>query len=130
MAEIHAFRGIRYDVTEVGSLTDVVTPPYDRVPEDLAIAARPVEWSAREVTVRRAGEVLVAAGFCEAMTRSVVPTLFEGRHADWFAQGYEGTPPQMCYTNPGLIQQVAQDARDPPSPDPGLTRSWRASWGS
>jgi len=35
MAEIHAFRGIRYGVTEVGSLTDVVTPPYDRVPEDV-----------------------------------------------------------------------------------------------
>jgi len=35
MAEIHAFRGIRYDVTKVGSLTDVVTPPYDRVPEDV-----------------------------------------------------------------------------------------------
>jgi hypothetical protein len=33
-----------------------------------------------------------------------------GRHADWFAQGYEGQPPQMCYTSRGLIQQVAQDA--------------------
>lgn len=38
--------------------------------------------------------------------------LFEGRKPDWFAQGYEGTPPQMCYTNRGLIEQVAQDARD------------------
>jgi hypothetical protein len=36
--------------------------------------------------------------------------LFVGRHADWFAQGYEGQPPQMCYTSRGLIQQVAQDA--------------------
>jgi uncharacterized protein (DUF1015 family) len=35
MAEIHAFRGVRYDVKRVGSLTDVVTPPYDRVPEDV-----------------------------------------------------------------------------------------------
>jgi uncharacterized protein (DUF1015 family) len=35
MAEIHAFRGVRYDVKKVGSLTDVVTPPYDRVPEDV-----------------------------------------------------------------------------------------------
>lgn len=31
---------------------------------------------------------------------------------EWFAQGYEGRPPQLCYTAPGLIQQVAQDARD------------------
>ena len=33
-------------------------------------------------------------------------------HPDWFAQGYEGRPPQMCYTNPGFIAQVVQDARD------------------
>ena len=33
-------------------------------------------------------------------------------HPDWFAQGYEGKPPQLCYTHPGLIAQVAQDARD------------------
>lgn len=37
---------------------------------------------------------------------------FESFHPEYFAQGYPGTPPQMCYTNPGLIQQVAQDARD------------------
>jgi len=42
--------------------------------------------------------------------------LFEGRHADWFAvssagtPGYPGQPPQMCYTNRGLIEQVAKDA--------------------
>ena len=40
------------------------------------------------------------------------PDAFVEKHADWFAQGYEGTPPQMCYTSPGLIGQVAQDARD------------------
>ena len=45
---------------------------YSRVPEDVAIAARPVELSARERTIRRASEVLVGAGLCEAMTRSVV----------------------------------------------------------
>lgn len=56
---------------------------YDRVPETIAISARPVEWSTREVTVRRAGEVLVAAGFCEAMTRSVVPALFEECASPW-----------------------------------------------
>jgi hypothetical protein len=33
-------------------------------------------------------------------------------HPEWFAQGYEGQPPQMCYTNPGFVRQVVQDARD------------------
>lgn len=33
-------------------------------------------------------------------------------HPDWFAQGQTGRPSQMCYTNPELIQQVVQDARD------------------
>ncbi len=37
---------------------------------------------------------------------------FLKEHPDWFAQGYEGQPQQMCFTNPGLIQQVVQDARD------------------
>jgi len=45
---------------------------YARVPEDVAISARPVELSPRERTVRRVVEVLVGAGLCEAMTRSVV----------------------------------------------------------
>jgi len=38
--------------------------------------------------------------------------LFEGPKPDWFAQGYLGKPPQMCYSSRGLIEQVAQDARD------------------
>jgi hypothetical protein len=33
-------------------------------------------------------------------------------HPEWFAQGYPGQPPQMCYTHPGFIAQVIQDARD------------------
>jgi hypothetical protein len=36
--------------------------------------------------------------------------LFEGRRADWFAKGYKGQPPQMCYTDQGLVEQVAKDA--------------------
>lgn len=40
------------------------------------------------------------------------PDVFVESHPDWFAQGYEGRPPQMCYTSKGLIKQVAQDARD------------------
>jgi hypothetical protein len=34
------------------------------------------------------------------------------QHPEWFAQGYKGQPPQMCYTNPEFIRQVVQDARD------------------
>jgi hypothetical protein len=37
---------------------------------------------------------------------------FLSDHPDWFAQGYSGKPPQLCYTNPQLIAQVVQDARD------------------
>lgn len=40
------------------------------------------------------------------------PERFESEHKDWFAQGYSGKPPQMCFTNPGFIAQVVQDARD------------------
>ncbi|MDQ5987595.1 MAG: hypothetical protein CSYNP_03340 [Syntrophus sp. SKADARSKE-3] len=40
------------------------------------------------------------------------PGAFEDNHPDWFAQGYIGQPPQMCFTNQGFINQVIQDARD------------------
>jgi phenylalanyl-tRNA synthetase beta chain len=56
---------------------------YDRVPEDMPIAALPVEWSPRERAVRVAGGVLVAAGFCEAMTRSVVGAALEAAGSPW-----------------------------------------------
>jgi phenylalanyl-tRNA synthetase beta chain len=59
---------------------------YDRVPEDVAVAARPVEWSARETAIRRAGEVFVGAGLCEAMTRSVVSETLEATAGPWGAE--------------------------------------------
>ena len=37
---------------------------------------------------------------------------FLAQHPDWFAQGYTGRPPQMCYTNEEFVRQVIQDARD------------------
>ncbi len=40
------------------------------------------------------------------------PELFVERRPEYFAQGYEGRPPQMCYTNAGFTRQVIQDARD------------------
>ena len=47
------------------------------------------------------------------------PKTFVAAHPDWFAQGYSeeflkrfnGQPPQMCYSNPGLVKQVVEDAR-------------------
>jgi uncharacterized protein (DUF1015 family) len=35
MAEIRAFRGLRYDVARVGAISDVVAPPYDVIGPDL-----------------------------------------------------------------------------------------------
>ena len=40
------------------------------------------------------------------------PARFEEAHPEYFAQGYEAQPPQMCYTNEGFIRQAVQDARD------------------
>ena len=39
------------------------------------------------------------------------PGLFEGRQPEFFARGYEGRPPQLCYTSPQLVAQVVKDAR-------------------
>ena len=75
----------RRDVTREIDLVEEIAriEGYDRVPEDVPIAARPVEWSAREVAVRHAGEVLVAAGLFEAMTRSVVTGDAESLPSPW-----------------------------------------------
>ena len=70
---------------------------YDRVRENEPIAARPVAESARERAVRRAADVLVAAGFCEAMTRSVVGESLEALTSPW-----GGAPPLAC--SPPLVR--------------------------
>ena len=64
---------------------------YDHVPENEPIAARPVTESAREQTLRQAAGVLVAAGFCEAMTRSVVGETLEALASPW-----GDAPPLVC----------------------------------
>ena len=38
MPDIQAFRGLRYDLGHVGSLSDVVAPPYDVIDPDLQTA--------------------------------------------------------------------------------------------
>jgi phenylalanyl-tRNA synthetase beta chain len=58
---------------------------YDLVPEDVAIAVRPVELSPRETAVRAAGSVLVGQGFCEAVTRSVVAEALAAWDGGWSA---------------------------------------------
>lgn len=36
---------------------------------------------------------------------------FIAYHPEWFAKGYHGKPPQMCYTNPEFIEQTLVDIR-------------------
>jgi phenylalanyl-tRNA synthetase beta chain len=70
---------------------------YDRVPEDRPVPARPVDLSPRERAIRGAAEVLVAAGFCEAMTRSVVAESLETTRSPW-----TDAPPLVC--QPALVR--------------------------
>jgi phenylalanyl-tRNA synthetase beta chain len=58
---------------------------YEMVPEDVAIAVRPVELSPRETALRAAGSVLVGQGFCEAVTRSVVAESLAAWDDGWSA---------------------------------------------
>ena len=34
------------------------------------------------------------------------------KRPDYFAKGYRGQPPQMCFTDPGFVKQAIADARD------------------
>ena len=36
---------------------------------------------------------------------------FESKHPEYFAQGYDGEPPQLCFLNPGVIAQTVKDVR-------------------
>ncbi|MDD5708702.1 MAG: DUF4838 domain-containing protein [Kiritimatiellae bacterium] len=38
------------------------------------------------------------------------PGAFEGEHPEYFAKGYKGIPPQLCYSHPAVVAQVAKDA--------------------
>lgn len=42
------------------------------------------------------------------------PDVFVEKKADWFAQGYPDAkvPPQLCYSNPEVVQQCLKDAKD------------------
>jgi phenylalanyl-tRNA synthetase beta chain len=56
---------------------------YGSIPEDRPISARPVDLSSRERAIRASSEVLVSAGMCEAMTRSVVGEPLESLASPW-----------------------------------------------
>jgi phenylalanyl-tRNA synthetase beta chain len=70
---------------------------YDRVPEDRSITARPIELSAREVMIRTASSTFIGAGFCEALTRSVVSDTLEATASPW-----GGSPPLVV--QPALVR--------------------------
>ena len=67
------------------------------MPENIPITAVPVQRSPRERMVRIVSESCVAAGFCEAMTRSVVGEKFEELSSPWGC-----TPALVC--SPPLVQ--------------------------
>jgi len=89
----------RRDVTREIDLVEEIAriEGYENVPEDRPIHAKPVELSARERAVRVAGDVLVAAGMCEAMTRSVVPEPLESTGSPW-----TDSPPRQV--SPALVR--------------------------
>ena len=56
---------------------------YAGVPDDVPLAARVVEQGPRERLGRLASDFLVGIGFCEALTRSVVPVEAEATASPW-----------------------------------------------
>ncbi len=65
-------------VEEVGRIVG-----YDLIPEDATISARPVADTRRQDVTRLASDVLIAAGCCEAMTRSVVDEVLDLFGSPW-----------------------------------------------
>ena len=50
---------------------------------------------------------------------------FEEYHPEYFAKGYVGTPPQMCYTDPGFIARTIKDIREYFDNGIGYTKRYR-----
>ncbi len=65
-------------VEEVGRIVG-----YDLIPENATISARPVADSPQQEITRLVSDVLIAAGCCEAMTRSVVDETLDGFGSPW-----------------------------------------------
>ncbi|MFM8579246.1 MAG: phenylalanine--tRNA ligase subunit beta [Planctomycetaceae bacterium] len=77
----------RRDVTREIDLIEEIgrIEGYERVPETVPLTPRPVDTGSRDLAVRCVGEVLVAAGLCEAMTRSVVDDALDASVDCWSA---------------------------------------------
>jgi len=82
----------------------VPTRMYIPTPADVVPNKDAVLWRLR---MRMGGEPFVANHSFYGYYNRFLET-----HPEWFARGYSGRPPQMCYTNPEFIRQVVQDARD------------------
>ncbi|MFQ6096415.1 MAG: DUF4838 domain-containing protein, partial [Armatimonadota bacterium] len=80
------------------------TPLYMPTSEDVLPAAEVNLWKLR---MRIGGEA-----FWTCHSFGGYYDRFSEGHPEYFAKGYSGRPPQMCYTEAGLIAQVVQDARD------------------
>jgi len=57
--------------------------------------------------------------YCNHSLAGFYQTFYDKKHKDfkefkidYFAKGYEGLPPQLCYSNPATIKQVVKDVRD------------------
>jgi len=56
----------------------------------------------------------ITSFFTRFWERSEKPQLakhFVEHRPEWFAHGYEGTPNQLCYTEPAVVDQFVEDAR-------------------
>jgi len=90
----------------------------DPSPQELALFARRMReggdrWAANHSFVAYRDRFLKPEDAAKRATGwPLRPELFEGEHPEYFAVGNTAGEGQFCYTNPGLIHQVAQDARD------------------
>jgi phenylalanyl-tRNA synthetase beta chain len=82
-------------VEEVGRIVG-----YDLIPEDATITARSVADTSRQKVTKLVADVLMAAGCCEAMTRSVVDETLDGFGSPWTSQtSLTITPPLVRGAN-------------------------------
>src|SRR5258708_1417135 len=80
MAEINAFRAIRYDLARVGSLGDVAAPPYDVIDPPLQDALYP-KSPYNVIRLQLNKETRADAGGNQRYTRAA------GHLRDWLAEG-------------------------------------------
>lgn len=96
MPKIQAFRGLRYNLAQVGSLSEVVTPPYDVIDEKMhqdLLAANPFNYVRLELPV---GQAAVDSGTGEDAAYQSAAQLFR----QWIRDGvlqFEPDPALYVY---------------------------------